>query len=207
MQFANSKCTVLIASKHPVVCLGLQYCIASEPGFEDVGEASNAVEAYEKIVLLEPEIAILDIDMPEFDAFEFVNKLFSLRKAPKTILITSGEKLIDVNLIFQSQVNGLLFKVIRSADLVLGLNKVLEGNYVYSEAIFSFLSNGVETKINTTNNGIAFLTDLQKTIIVRRLGGKNMNNIAQDINLLPLEVRKHMKVLDEMLLSGSSKIA
>lgn len=193
MKFEKSKHTVFIADDHEIIRLGLEHCIASEPSFEVVGEASNGLEAYKKIILLEPEIAI--IVMPQIDGIELVNKLSLLDKPPKTILITAGEQSFDVSLIFESQANGFLLKGIRSAELILALNKVIEGNYVYSKGFFSSLNNGHRAKINTTENGIVFLTNLQKAVIAQRLRGRDMNEIAREMNLSPSETMNHISAL------------
>lgn len=197
MQFANPKHTVFIADDHEIVRLGLQHCLASEAGFEVVGEASNGIEAYSKIVSLEPEIVILDIVMPEMDGLALANTLSILEKPPKTILVTADENFIDIDLIFGLQVNGVLLKGISSTDLLFALTKVLDGYYVYSKAFFlSLLYNGNKKEISAEEKGIVYLTNLQKAIIVDRLKGRSINKIAHDMNLSLLEVENYINSLD-----------
>ena len=196
MQFMNSKHTVFIASKHPVVRLGLQWCIASETCFDVVGEASDGLEAYSKIVLLEPEIVILDIVMPEIDTVELVHRLSLLGKPPKVILIADEEKSIDLDLVFESKVNGFFYKGIRSADFLFALNKVIENDYVYSKALFSGLGNE-----NGVGMGIVFITDSQKDVIVRRLKHEDVNENECDEDSPLLDIMNSINVLNHGVLS------
>ncbi len=183
MQFTDSKHTIFIVDKHPVFRLGLQWCIASESNFEVIGEATDGVEAYSKIVLLEPEVVILGVGMSEIDVVELTNKISFLEKRPKIILVADDEKSIDLGFIFESKVNGLIYKGIYTADLLLALNEVIASNSVYSKALFDFPRNG-----NEAGMGIISITDSQKDIIARSLKNKYMNGNKFEVNSLLLDV-------------------
>ncbi len=192
MQLLGSKHTVFVADDHKIVWVGLKHYITSEPNFEVVGEASDGLEAYHKIMRLEPEIAILDIFMPEMDGIEVVKKLSALEKFPKTILITAGEKLASFELILESNADGCLFKGVRPADLIFSLTKVLEGNQVYSKALLDSLKNGNKAKVNMAEKRIICLTKLEKEIIVRRLKGGATSKIAREMNLPVAQIKNYM---------------
>lgn len=196
MQFKNSKHTVFIVSKHPVVRMGLQWCITPEPGFEVVGEASDGLEAYNEIVLLEPEIVIWDIVMPKIDCIELVNKFSRLEKSPKLLLIADEDSSIDLDLILESKVYGFFYKGIRSADLLFALNKVIEDGYAYSQALFSGSGNE-----NGVEMGVVFMTDSQKDILVRRLKHKDMNENECDVNSPLLNIMNSINVFNQGVLS------
>jgi len=61
---------ILIADDHPVVCKGLCAMINSEPGLMVVAEASNGTEAVVNFLRHRPDIAIIDLRMPEMNGIQ-----------------------------------------------------------------------------------------------------------------------------------------
>ena len=70
----NEEIRVLIADDHPVFLKGLAQIIREEAKFNVVAEAKNGVSALEKIRELAPDIAILDVSMPELNGFEVARR-------------------------------------------------------------------------------------------------------------------------------------
>ncbi|CAN5317469.1 MAG: response regulator transcription factor [Acidobacteriota bacterium] len=66
---------VLIADDHPIVRQGLRQVIEADPQLKVVAEAGDGQTALERIQTLQPEIAVLDIDMPEMDGFAIARAL------------------------------------------------------------------------------------------------------------------------------------
>ncbi|MFZ2539843.1 MAG: response regulator [Oscillospiraceae bacterium] len=97
---------VLIVDDEPNIRAGLKVIIDwNELGYEICGEASNGVEALNKIESLLPNLCIVDINMPQMDGLELV-KIISERKWDIKIIILSGyqefnyaKKAIDYNVI------------------------------------------------------------------------------------------------------------
>jgi DNA-binding NarL/FixJ family response regulator len=58
---------VLIADDHPMFRFGLRTVILAEPDLELAGEVENGVDAVELVRALQPEVALLDLNMPELD--------------------------------------------------------------------------------------------------------------------------------------------
>src|SRR5262245_5526867 len=64
-----SSIRITIADDHPVVRQGLRQSLETDPAITIAGEASDGAKALEQIAALRPDVAILDIDMPELDGF------------------------------------------------------------------------------------------------------------------------------------------
>lgn len=56
--------TIMLADDHKLVRQGMQSLLAAQPGFEVIGETSDGQEALKMIETLSPDIAILDVMMP-----------------------------------------------------------------------------------------------------------------------------------------------
>jgi len=66
---------ILIADDHEIVRRGLRTLLESEPGCSVIGEAANGSEAVAKAVELRPDVALLDVDMPELNGMEVTRRI------------------------------------------------------------------------------------------------------------------------------------
>jgi DNA-binding NarL/FixJ family response regulator len=65
--------------------------LLSAEGFEIVGEAENGVAALRCARELEPEVVLLDVNLPDFDGFEVAERLAQLESPPAVVLTSSRE--------------------------------------------------------------------------------------------------------------------
>lgn len=101
---------ILIADDHPVVRDGLNAILETQPDFEVVGEAGNGREAVEKVRTLQPDVVLLDLDMPVMDGLEALRQIRGEQWATKVIVFTvfdSDERIIAA---VQAGANGYLLK-------------------------------------------------------------------------------------------------
>src|SRR5271168_1182332 len=61
---------ILLVDDHPVVRQGLRTLLEGRPGWEVVGEASDGIEALDKVESLQPDVVVLDITMPRMNGLE-----------------------------------------------------------------------------------------------------------------------------------------
>lgn len=60
-------------------------------GFEVVGEASDGASALEAAQRLEPDLVLLDVQLPDFDGFEIAERLAAWEEAPAVVLVSSRD--------------------------------------------------------------------------------------------------------------------
>ena len=77
--------TIVLADDHPIVRQGICGLLESEPGFVVVGEAGDGREAMELVEQLQPDVAILDLMMPELNGLEVARR--ALRLSPRTRVV------------------------------------------------------------------------------------------------------------------------
>ncbi len=130
----DSVFTIYVADDHPIVIDGLHALIDSYPQYQIVGEATDGNAAYNEILQLKPDIAILDINMPHKTGIEIINQLVQVVETKFIILSMFG----DTHHI-QSAVNagakGYLLKNMGKDELIICLQKVLNGNTHFTEMI------------------------------------------------------------------------
>jgi DNA-binding NarL/FixJ family response regulator len=79
---------ILIADDHAVYRRGLRSLLESQPGWEVCGEAADGREAVEQTELLEPDIVVLDISMPELSGLEAARQILKVHPAAEILILT-----------------------------------------------------------------------------------------------------------------------
>jgi DNA-binding NarL/FixJ family response regulator len=82
---------VLIADDHPLFRVGLAYALRAR-GFEVVAEAENGRHAVELARTHRPELAVLDVRMPELDGVEACRALCAMVPAPRVVMLTTFDE-------------------------------------------------------------------------------------------------------------------
>lgn len=127
------KISVVLADDHRLVRLGFRRLLEDEPGIEVIGEASNGPETIELIERLAPDVAVVDMAMPELDGLQVIHEV--RRRVPSTrILVLSmyGER----NYVRNAVKAGALGYVVKNAidvDLVAAVKAVAEGRQFFSD--------------------------------------------------------------------------
>jgi DNA-binding NarL/FixJ family response regulator len=66
---------ILLVDDHPIVRQGLRTLLEGRPGWEVIGEASDGIEALEKVESLQPDVVVLDITMPRMNGLEACRRI------------------------------------------------------------------------------------------------------------------------------------
>ena len=85
------KLRILIADDHGLVRRGARALLNSRPGWRVVGEAVNGREAVRKAVELKPDVAVIDIGMPELDGVEAARQIREASPNTKVLVLTMHE--------------------------------------------------------------------------------------------------------------------
>jgi len=69
------KIRILLADDHPILREGLRAVLETQPDFEVIAEAVNGLEAVRLALTLQPDILLLDLEMPQLDGVETIRRL------------------------------------------------------------------------------------------------------------------------------------
>lgn len=132
---------IVIADDHPVFRRGLQMVITSDPMLKVVGEASGGTEAISIIETLHPDVAVLDIDMPDKNGFDVVRRVQTLPSVPKIVFLTMHQDEALFNGAFDLGVQGYLLKDSAVTDIIKSIKAVAAGEHFISSSLSTFLVN------------------------------------------------------------------
>jgi DNA-binding NarL/FixJ family response regulator len=124
---------VLIADDHPVVLFGTQTFL-TQLGYNVISTCSNGLEAYNQIVTKQPDIALLDMNMPGLNGLEILEKITQQTASHvKTVLLTMHNELSIFNRAKALNVKGYLLKDFAMDEMERCLDKVKKGETYFSE--------------------------------------------------------------------------
>lgn len=135
----SNEIKILIADDHPIFRNGLRQLLETEAKFKIIGEADNGETALKLIAAEKPDVAILDIDMPEKDGFEVAQSLFSQSIPVGVIFLTMHRDKKLFNAALNIDVKGFVLKDSAMADLINAVKSVSRGESFISPQLSTFL--------------------------------------------------------------------
>ena len=129
LEAVTKKIRVLVADDHTMVRTGICSVLGLQKDMEVVGEAVNGQDAFDKILRLLPNVALIDIVMPVMSGIE-ATKLIS-RECPETkvLILTQYDEEENMIVAKQSGAHGFIPKKAASSDLIRGIRYVGQGRY------------------------------------------------------------------------------
>jgi DNA-binding NarL/FixJ family response regulator len=125
---------VLIADDHPLFREGLRGVLEAR-GFHVVGEAETGQQAIDLSAKLEPDVVLMDLDMPELDGLA-ATRLLSVRQPHvKVVVLTASADDTHVFEAIKSGAHGYLLKDISGADFAGALDSLATGEPIFSPAV------------------------------------------------------------------------
>ncbi|MFD0989373.1 response regulator [Mariniflexile jejuense] len=178
--------SIVIADDHPLMLRGLTDFLTSK-GFNIIGSAEDGNTAYNLIVKLKPEIAILDIRMPHKTGLEIAEDCKKNNLPTKIILITfdKEEALFDQAKAFN--VYGYILKEFAVEEIEICIKHILKNKPYFSEEIASYLNQNSNTK----SEKLELLTKTEMKIIKLISNGNLSNDIADELSISVRTVEKH----------------
>ena len=119
--------SLLIADDHELVRRGIRQLLLARRGWKVVGEATCGREAIEKIRKLKPNIAILDVGMPELDGLEATRHLKKIAPKTNVIILTMHDSMLMVQRALESGARGYVLKSDLTRYLTEAVQSVSEG--------------------------------------------------------------------------------
>jgi two-component system response regulator DevR len=130
----NGKITVFLLDDHEMVRRGVHEMLSAEDDIEVVGEAGTAAEALARIPATRPDVAVLDVRLPDGSGVEVCREVRSRDESVKCLMLTSyadDEALFDA---IMAGASGYVLKAIRGADLLDAVRQVAAGHSLLDPA-------------------------------------------------------------------------
>jgi len=141
----EKKVRVLLADDHELVRAGVRKVLENSPGFEVVGEASRGDETLAKLAELEPDVLLLDLNMPGGDGFEVLRSARDTAGGARIVVLSLHVQAEYVSRAVREGADGYLSKDLAAQELPDAIASVMAGKPWYSAAVQEVLAKVVRT--------------------------------------------------------------
>ena len=176
---------VLLADDHGIVRKGLRSTIESEPGYEVVAEAANGREAVRLAQQLKPDIAIMDIAMPQLNGIDATEQIMKLSPSTKVLVLSMHADESYVIRVLAVQARGYLLKDSAEVDLLPALRSVLQGRPYFSPKVTQVLLEDYMRYLRQRGlqDTYGLLTAREKQVLQLLAEGNSNKDVANLLNL------------------------
>ncbi len=200
---------IIIADDHPIFRAGIKDIIGSMPGMELVGEAKDGLEAYQLIVSKVPDIAILDLEMPQLTGLDVCRKVLGEKHFTRFIILTMHKESHFFREAMDAGVLGYLLKDNAIDELVTCIKEVSGGRTCVSRQIENYLTEhqAREQLPAEITKLYAGLTATEKVILKLVSQSKTSQEIAESIFISPNTVDNHRaNIARKLQLEGKNSL-
>lgn len=186
------KIRVFLADDHKILRESLKLYLSQEPEIEVVGEASNGLDAYNAIIALNPDIAILDISMAQLNGLDLCMKLKQEQSDLKVIVLTMHKTESYIYKALNIGVNGYVLKDNALEDLMNAIKSVWEGRMFLSQDLLEIVVSGyVSEGVRKTTFESDILSIREREILQMLAEGRSNKEVADDLHLSIKTVETH----------------
>jgi DNA-binding NarL/FixJ family response regulator len=198
---------LIIADDHPIFRQGLRQLIEKEPGMKIEIDCGDGAEALEGIVNLRPEIAILDIDMPQMSGLQVLKELKDTDSATQVIFLTVHRSWESYDNAYGAGARGYVLKDSAVEDIVKAIRAVSRGEIYTSSVLNEYFLRKKKAVDNSVPVDIQQLTATERQIL--KLIGEYLTNkqIAETLNISPMTVKTHRRNISaKFQIEGNNKL-
>ncbi|MGE0056591.1 MAG: response regulator [Dehalococcoidia bacterium] len=194
---------VLLADDENLVRSGLRLILEAEPDIEVVAEASNGAEALEATTRLDPDVVLMDVQMPVKNGLDATREVVALgrQESSRVIILTTFELDEYVYEALRAGASGFLLKRAPAADLVSGVRVVASGDALLAPSVTRRLLDRFASQA-TPGRDVSLLrtlTDRERDVFELIAQGLSNAEIAGRLVLSEGTVKTHVKHVFEKL--------
>jgi two-component system, NarL family, response regulator DegU len=192
---------IFVADDHPLFLKGLKDTLEEERDFEILDSAKNGQEALEKIIWSQPDIAILDLDMPLMNGIEVAKVLLKSHQTIKIVMLSMHKDPDIIRAAMALGIHAYVFKDDAVNDLVGAIRVVFEGgNYISIDRANDF-------SLKNNQQQIGNLTKMEKLILKEIAQEKTTKQIADTHFISTKTVENHRaNICRKLNLQGNNSL-
>ncbi len=189
------KNTILIVDDHALFREGLRAIIERNPRYEVVGEAGNGREAIRMAGKLKPDLALMDISLPDRSGLELIREIQKISSKTRVMVVSMHSKIDYIVKAFQAGAAGYLVKESASDKLQQGIGSVLKGDYFMdtsvSHKVVKKLMGLQEKEMKITDAAYDTLTPREQEVMAMVAEGFSTNEISKKLFISSKTVENH----------------
>ncbi|HEY9677231.1 MAG TPA: response regulator transcription factor [Drouetiella sp.] len=205
---SSSPYKILLVDDHPVTRLGLKFMLEEFDEIVISGEANNATEAFAMFEELQPDLVLMDVDMPDVDGIETARRIKSAHPSAKIVMMTSSREEQHIFASLVAGASGYCTKEISPDRLVAAIKSVMNGDMWLDSTIAGSIMKLIpepEQQKTTSQSQLS-----EREIAVLKLIGDGLSNaqIGKKLFISAETVKTHIKnILDKLSATDRTQAA
>jgi DNA-binding NarL/FixJ family response regulator len=194
MARGTKRLRILVADDHELVRRGIRGLLRARRGWTVVGEARNGQEAVEKAGKLKPDVAIVDISMPDIDGLQATRQIREATPTTEVVVLTMHESGQMVRRVLDAGALGYVLKSDLAAHLVRAVREVSAGKLFLTPRVSDIVLKGflkTGNQPDPTEHSRARPTPREIEIIRLLAEGKANKEIAAELGITTRTVETH----------------
>lgn len=185
---------VMIADDHSLIREGIKQLLEFDGSIEVIGQAADGIECLDVLENINPDILLLDINMPNMNGIDVLSELRRKKNKMKILILTVHNEVEYLVKSMDCGADGYVLKDAGSADLKEAIHKVIGGDqYIQSSMIPAMNSRIINRDIDKEK--IANLTRREIEILKQIAGGRFNKEIAESLDITERTVKNHISNL------------
>lgn len=197
----KKKIRVLLADDHTLVRQGFRRILEDDEGISVVGEASTGIQAIALAKELKPDVAVLDLSMPELGGIEAAGEILKANPSMRILILSMYSNEAYVRKAFAAGAKGYMMKDAIELDLTRAVLSLAEGKAYMSPGISNLVIEGLRTGAMSEDQGDLYdqLSLREKEVLQLIAQGKSNKEVAALLNLSVNTVAVHRARLMDTL--------
>ncbi|MFJ7214231.1 response regulator [Amycolatopsis sp. NPDC098790] len=182
---------VLVVDDHPVFRAALNALLDGTDGVEVAGEAADGRTAVALAHELEPDVVLMDLNLPDLDGVEATRRIVTAAPHTGVLMLTMFENEAAVFAAMRAGARGYLLKGARNEQIIRAVRVIGDGEAIFSPAIATRVLSLLGTA-TPRDESFPRLTAREKEIMVLIARGRGNASIAEELVLSQKTVRNHV---------------
>jgi two-component system nitrate/nitrite response regulator NarL len=192
----DTPASILIIDDHPLLRRGVSQLLELEDDMALIGEAGEPETGIRLALELDPDMVLLDLNMPGMNGIETLKRLRDEGYAGRVVMFTVSDHEEDVVAALQGGADGYLLKDMDPDEMIRQLRQASLGRMVISESLTALLAEALRSqRSQPATPDIHSLTQREREILRELAGGLSNKMIARKLDITEGTVKVHVKHL------------
>jgi two-component system NarL family response regulator len=182
----------MIVDDHPMVAEGIEAILETYGDIEVVGTLSNARDALSKLMVLNPDVVLLDLNMPDMTGLAATELLLEKRPGTRILILTMHDSPEYISTALSHGASGYVLKDVPTEEIKTAIDSVMRGE--------EYLCTGAKASLKPIiADGREPLTSREQTVLLELAQGKSNRDVAETLNISIHTVETHRKNIKRKL--------
>lgn len=200
---------ILIGDDHTLVRQGLRKILEAEPGLEVVAEAGDGREAVAQAVALKPDVAVLDVGMPQLNGIDAAQQIARRQPSTRVLMLSMHGDDAYVTRALQAGVSGYVLKDSADHELLRAVAAVASGQSFFSPAVARFMLDDYVRRLSGRSSGDRYesLSDREREIFQLVAEGRTNREVSELLAISLATVETHRaRILQKLGIHNTAEL-